>query len=228
MLHSAATTWTVEQVHQSESGGVVRRSMLPLLIVLGVGTWSSPAALAAQAADVPTKQEVRPADKLRPHAIGFGFFATLGTNWQLEGVEVGYVRRLQRGLAAISLSGRIGTFINESVMIGGTQGIGFGATIAGRTRMKSIAQFGEEERGTAIGLDMTLEVTGYASSNSPLSRTRWMAISALPAISLGTGDAAHFGIVIGPTAFLGDGKPVVRGMLGFRGEAPLARRERRP
>jgi hypothetical protein len=55
-----------------------------------------------------------------------------------------------------------------------------------------------------------------------------MAISALPAISLGTGDAAHFGIVIGPTAFLGDGKPVVRGMLGFRGEAPLARRERRP
>jgi hypothetical protein len=206
----------------------VRRSMLPLLIVLGVGTWSSPMALAAQTADVPTKQEARPADKRRPHAIGFGFFATLGTRWQLEGVEVGYVRRMQRGLAAISVSGRIGTFINESAMIGGTQGIGFGATIAGRTRMKSIAQFGEEERGTAIGLDLTLEVTGYTTSNSPLSRTRWMAITALPAISLGSGDAAHFGIVIGPTAFLGDGKPVVRGMLGFRGEAPLARRERRP
>jgi hypothetical protein len=94
--------------------------------------------------------------------------------------------------------------------------------------MKSIAQFGEEEHGSAIGLDMTLEVTGYTSSNSPLSRTQWLAISALPAISLGSGDAAHFGIVIGPTAFLGDGKPVVRGMLGFRGEAPLARRERRP
>jgi hypothetical protein len=135
---------------------------------------------------------------------------------------------MERGLAAISVSGRIGTFINESVMIGGTQGIGFGATIAGRTRMKSIAQFGEEEHGTAIGFDMTLELTGYTTSNSPLSRTQWMAISALPAISLGTGDAAHFGIVIGPTAFLGDGKPVVRGMLSFRGEAPLARRERRP
>lgn len=196
----------------------MRRSMLSMLVLLVAGTL--PAALTAQNAP--------PAYKLRPHAIGFGFFATLGSNWQLEGVEVGYVRRMQRGLAAISVSGRIGTFINESVMIGGSKGIGFGATIAGRTRMKSIAQFGEEEHGTAIGLDMTLEVTGYTSSNSPLSRTQWMAISALPAISLGSGDAAHFGIVIGPTAFLGDGKPAVRGMLGFRGEAPLARRERRP
>ena len=209
----------------------MRRSMLSMLVLLVAGT--VPAVLTAQSAPPPPPPPAPPpapspaAYKLRP-AIGFGFFATLGSKWQLEGVEVGYVRRMERGLAAISVSGRIGTFINESVMIGGTQGIGFGATIAGRTRMKSIAQFGEEEHGTAIGFDMTLELTGYATSNSPLSRTQWMAISALPAISLGTGDAAHFGIVIGPTAFLGDGKPVVRGMLSFRGEAPLARRERRP
>jgi len=209
----------------------VRRSMLSMLVLLVAGTL--PAVLTAQSAPPPPAPAATPpapspaAYKLRP-AIGFGFFATLGSKWQLEGVEVGYVRRMERGLAAISVSGRIGTFINESVMIGGTQGIGFGATIAGRTRMKSIAQFGEEEHGTAIGFDMTLELTGYTTSNSPLSRTQWMAISALPAISLGTGDAAHFGIVIGPTAFLGDGKPVVRGMLSFRGEAPLARRERRP
>ena len=204
----------------------MRRSMLCLLVGLGVGVL--PAALTAQTSDVPTKSEARPTYKPRPHAIAFGFFATLGTNWQLQGVEVGYARRMQRGLAAISLSGRVGTYINESTMIGGTQGIALGATLAGRTRMKSIAQFGEEEHGTAIGLDMTLEVTGYTSYNAPLSRTRWLAISLLPAISLGAGDAAHFGIVIGPTAFLGDGKPVVRGMLAFRGEAPLARRERRP
>ena len=207
----------------------MRRSMLSMLVLFVAGiSPAAPAALTAQTTAVPSKEEAQPVYKLRPHAIGFGFFATLGSNWQLEGVEVGYVRRLERGLAAISVSGRIGTFINESVMIGGTQGIGFGATIAGRTRMKSIAQFGEEEHGTAIGFDMTLELSGYTSSNSPLSRTQWLAISALPAISLGSGDAAHFGIVIGPTAFLGDGKTVVRGMLGFRGEAPLARRERRP
>jgi hypothetical protein len=204
----------------------VRRSMLSMLGLLVAGI--SPVALPAQNTAVPPKEEAQPVYKLRPHAIGFGFFATLGSHWQLEGVEVGYVRRLERGLAAISVSGRIGTFINESVMIGGTQGIGFGGTIAGRTRMKSIAQFGEEDHGTAIGLDLTLEVSGYTASNSPVSRTRWMAVSLLPAISLGAGDAAHFGIVIGPTAFLGDGKPVVRGMLAFRGEAPLARRERRP
>ena len=204
----------------------MRRSMLSMLLLLVAGVL--PAALTAQTTAVPPKEEARPVYKLRPHAIGFGFFATLGSKWQLEGAEFGYVRRLERGLAAISVSGRIGTFINESVMIGGTQGVAFGGTIAGRTRMKSVAQFGEEEHGTAIGLDMTLEVSGYTSSNSPLSRTKWMAISLLPAISLGSGDAAHFGIVIGPTAFLGDGKPAVRGMLAFRGEAPLARRERRP
>ena len=204
----------------------MRRSMLSMLALLVAGML--PAALTAQTTAVTPNEEARPVYKLRPHAIGFGFFATLGSNWQLEGVEVGYVRRMERGLAAISVSGRIGTFINESAMIGGTQGIAFGGTIAGRTRMKSVAQFGEEEHGSAIGFDMTLEVSGYTSSNSPLSRDRWMAISLLPAISLGSGDAAHFGIVIGPTAFLGDGKPVVRGLLGFRGEAPLARRERRP
>lgn len=204
----------------------MRRSRLSMLALLVAGI--SPAALSAQTTAVPPKEEARPVYKLRPHAIGFGFFATLGSNWQLEGVEVGYVRRMERGLAAISFSGRIGTFINESAMIGGTQGIAFGGTIAGRTRMKSIAQFGEEEHGSAIGFDMTLELSGYTSSNSPLSRTQWLAISLLPSISAGSGDAPHFGIVIGPTAFLGDGKPVVRGMLGFRGEAPLARRERRP
>jgi len=207
----------------------VHRSVLSMFVMVLAGI--VPAALAAQTPAVPgNDEEARsaPVYKLRPHAIGFGFFATLGSNWQLEGVEVGYVRRMERGLAAISVSGRIGTFINESAMIGGTQGIAFGGTIAGRTRMRSIAQFGEEEHGSAIGFDMTLEVSGYWSSNSPLSRTQWMAVSLLPAISLGSGDAAHFGIVIGPTAFLGDGKPVVRGMLAFRGEAPLARRERRP
>jgi len=195
----------------------VRRSVISMFMAFA----ALPAMLAAQSSGAPPF-------KARPHAIGFGFFATLGAYWQMEGVEIGYVRRMQRGLAALSLSSRVGTFINESSMIGGTQGIAFGATLAARTRMKSFAQVGEEEHGTAIGFDMTFEVTGYTASGSPLARTRWLAVSVLPALSLGSGDAAHFGIVIGPTAFLGDGKPSVRGMLAFRGEAPLARRERRP
>lgn len=168
-------------------------------------------------------------NNVRPHAIGFGFVATLGANWQMESLEIGYVRRLQRGLAAISLAGRVGTFINESTMLGGNRGMVVGATLAGRTRMRSIAQFGEDEHGTGIGFDMTFELSGYAASGSPFSQgSRWAAVSVLPAISLGSGDSPHFGIVLGPTVLLGSGKPAMRGLLAFRGEAPLARRERRP
>jgi hypothetical protein len=199
----------------------VRRSILMLVALSGLST-----ALAAQANDAPQAPQ---SVKARPHAIGFGFVATLGANWQMQGIEIAYARRLRRGLAAVSVSTRVGTFMNESSMIGGTKGVMFGATLAGRTRMKSIAQFGMEEHGTGIGFDVTFEVTGYTASGSPLSQgARWLAVSVLPAFSIGSGDAPHFGIVVGPTAFLSSGKPTMRGMLAFRGEAPLARRERRP
>jgi hypothetical protein len=205
----------------------VHRSVITMLVVLGGGALVTP--LSAQSVNGPAQPSTQPTDKLRTHAIGFGFFATLGAYWQMEGVEIGYVRRLPRGLAAVSVSSRVGTFINESAMLGGTRGIGLGVTLAGRTRMKSIAQFGAEERGTGIGFDVTFEVTGYTAAGSPLSQgPRWLAISALPAFSIGSGDSPHFGIVVGPTAFVGSGKPSVRGMLAFRGEAPLARREHRP
>ena len=48
------------------------------------------------------------------HAIGFGYFATLGSYWQIEAAEIGYVRRMSHGLAAFSVSGRVGTFIDET------------------------------------------------------------------------------------------------------------------
>ena len=200
----------------------MRRSLISTLVALGAVS----ATVAAQSQNTAPPP---PPPQPRAHAIGFGFFATLGANWQMEGIEIGYVRRFERGPAAVSLSGRVGTFINESTMLGGTQGVGFGATLAARTRMKSIAQFGAEERGTGIGFDLTFELTGYAASGSPLAQgPRWVAVSVLPAFSIGSGDSPHFGIVVGPTAFLSSGKPTMRGMLAFRGEAPLARRERRP
>lgn len=165
----------------------------------------------------------------RAHAIGFGFVATVGDNWQVETAELGYVHRPRHGLAAISLAGRVGTFINESVMVGGMRGVVVGATLSGRTRMRSIAQLGQEEHGTGIGLDVTFELTGYHATNSPLPQgSRWVAVSILPAISIGNGDHPHFALVIGPTAFLSGAKPAMRGLLALRGEAPLARRERRP
>lgn len=155
--------------------------------------------------------------------------ATLGANWQIESLEFGYVHRPGHGLAALGLSGRIGTFVNESTMLGGNQGVVFAGTLSARTHMKTVAQLGAEEHGTGIGFDMTFELTGYAAAGSPVHLgSRWIGISALPAFSVGSGDAPHFAVVIGPTAFFTAGKPSLRGILALRGEAPLARRERHP
>jgi hypothetical protein len=147
----------------------------------------------------------------------------------MEAAEVGYVRRPSRGLAAIGLAGRVGTFVNESTMLGVNKGVVFGATLSARTHMKAIAQLGAEEPGTGIGFDVTFELSGYTAVKSPMTLgSRWLGVSVLPAFSVGSGDSPHFGIVLGPTAFFTAGKPVVRGFLALRGEAPLARKERHP
>ena len=95
--------------------------------------------------------------------------------------------------------------------------------------MKSIATFGDEEPGTGIGFDLTLELSGYSAAKSPMSLgSQWVGVSLLPALSMGTGDSPHFAIVLGPTAFFSAGKAMLRGMVSLRGEAPLARKERHP
>ena len=203
----------------------MRRFLGPMVVALGAW-WTT---LTAQASAPPVPTAPASSAQLRPHAIGFGFVATLGANWQIESAEVGYVRRPAHGFAAIGLAGRVGTFVNESTMLGGNRGIVCSATLSARTHMKSVAQLGADEHGTGIGFDMTFEISGYGAIGSPLHLgSHWLAVSALPAFSIGSGDSPHFGIVIGPTAFFNAGKPVMRGLLAFRGEAPLARRERHP
>ena len=200
----------------------MRRSIVPILVALGALSTT----LAAQSNTAQSNSAQSPKG---PHAIGFGFVATLGANWQMEAAEIGYVRRPSRGLAAIGFAGRVGTFMNESSMLGGNKGVVFGATLSARTHMKSIAQLGAEEHGTGIGFDLTFELSGYTAASSPMSLgSHWLGVSVLPAFSVGSGSAPHFAIVIGPTAFFSGGKPVMRGLLAFRGEAPLARRERHP
>jgi hypothetical protein len=169
------------------------------------------------------------ANTARPHAIGFGFVATLGANWQVEAAELAYMWRPTRGFAALGIAGRLGTFMNESSMMGSSRGVVFAATLSARTQMKSVAQFGAEEHGTGVGFDLTFELSGYTAARSPMTLgSRWAAVSVLPAFSVGSGDSPHFAIVIGPTAFFSGGKPVMRGLLAFRGEAPLARGEPHP
>ena len=169
------------------------------------------------------------AQSTRSNAVGFGYVATLGDGWEIESVEIGFARRPRHGFAALSVGARVGAFVNEKTMLGGTGGAVVAATLSARTKMNAIAEFGTEEHGTGLGFDVTFELSGYAASKSPLSQgTQWAAVSVLPAFSLGSGDAPHFAIVIGPTLWLSGTKPAMRGMFALRGEAPLARRERRP
>ena len=191
----------------------MHRSIAPMLVALGALSTT----LAAQSGD---SVKTVPSN----HAIGFGYFATLGSNWQIEAAEIGYVHRLSHGLAAFSIAGRVGTFIDESAVLGGSRGMVFATTVSTRTRMRPIAQLGEDERGTAIGLDVTLEASGYVASGSPFWQgSHWGALALLPSLRIGGG-----AITLGPTLFLGDRKPAMRGMLAFRGEARLARREPHP
>jgi hypothetical protein len=164
-----------------------------------------------------------------PAAIGLGFAATLGGGWQIESGEVGYVRRLGRGpLRALSASVRMGSFIDEGAILGGSRGFVVAGTFGARTPPLPLADLGDEQNITSIGLDVTLEATGYLTSNSPLPQgSRWGAVAFLPGVRVGGGDGPQYSILIGPTAFLGS-KTDVRGLLAFRIEAPLARRERHP
>lgn len=218
VLHIAAMPdWSIGSHQSGETD--VRRSIVVVALALGGSALSSP--LVAQV--VPAQSNAR------PHAIGFGLVATLGDNWQMEAAEIGYVRRPSHGLAALGVSARVGTFMNESTMLGGSQGVVVAGTLSARTHMKSIAQLGADEHGTGIGFDLTFELSGYAAAKSPMTLgSRWVGVSVLPAFSIGSGSAPHFGIVMGPTVFFTAGKPVMRGLLAFRGEAPLARKERHP
>ena len=224
MLRFAATGRTGWDRHATLVGSTnVGRFIVAMLVAVGA---LSPT-LAAQSNTVQSDSALAP--KERPHAISFGFFATLGANWQIESAEIGYVRRPQHGFAALGVAARLGTFMNESTMLGGNKGFVFATTLSARTHMKSIAQFGQDEHGTGIGFDLTLELSGYMAASSPMSLgSRWLGVSVLPAFSVGSGTAPHFAIVVGPTAFFSGGKPVMRGLLALRGEAPLARRERHP
>jgi hypothetical protein len=161
--------------------------------------------------------------------IGLGFAATLGGGWQIEGGEAGLVRRFGRGpIGALTAGVRIGSFVDEGAIIGGTRGFVSAATLGLRTARTTLAEMGDEHNLTAIGFDVTLEASGYLTSNSPLPQgSRWLAVSVLPGVRIGSSDGAQYGLVVGPTAFFG-AKTEVRGFLAFRIEAPLARRERHP
>ena len=184
----------------------VRRSMVTMLI--GLAGLSTP--LAAQ--------------ETSGGLLTLGLAYTVGSGWQIQGFDVGYGRALRAGpIAALSLGARLGEFIDQRAILGGAQGFVFGATLAARTRALTIAEFGADTAPSRVGLDVTVETTGYAGAHSPLGiGSPWGAISVLPGLRVG-----QFGLVLGPTAFFGT-STIVRAFLGLRFDVPLARRERHP
>lgn len=192
------------------------RRTVTLMLVAGAFTLASARTLSAQATETARDSSSR--------AISFGYFATLGANWQIEAVEIGYVFRRARGLAAISISSRMGAFIEQSNYLGGSRGMVFAGTVSVRTRMLQIGELGNEEHVTPMGLDLTIEAAGYVANGSPFWQgSRWAAVSLLPSLRIGPG-----ALTLGPTLFLaGQGrKPAMRGVLALRGEASLSRRSR--
>src|SRR2546428_13103487 len=86
----------------------VRRSIASMLVAFGALSTTLAAQSRDSAKSVPSN-----------HAIGFGYFATLGSNWQIEAVEIGYVHRLSHGLAAYSIGGPGGADMDGTTRLGG-------------------------------------------------------------------------------------------------------------
>lgn len=197
----------------------MRRSMVTMLAALGA--LSTPLAAQLERDTMP----VRP----RGGAFSFGLAATIGDSWQYEAAEFGYVwRRGSSAIGAFAVSGRIGSFIDEGAILGGSRGFLFGATVGARTAMLKIAEIGNEFSLTAVGLDLTVEATGYLGANSPLPQgSQWAAVAVLPGLRVGGGNGPRYAIMAGPTVFLGSTTDW-RALLAIRVETPLARGEGHP
>ena len=163
------------------------------------------------------------------NAVTAGLAYTVGSGWQVEGFDLGLARAVHAGpIAALSLTARLGSFIDEGAIISGARGFVFGTSFAARTPTSTIAQLGADTSGGQIGLDFTLEATGYVGSNSPLPvGSPWGGVSGLLGLRFGDPNGSRLGLLIGPTVFLGTVTDV-RAFLGVRFEAPLARREHHP
>src|SRR5205807_5607 len=167
----------------------VRRSMLTMLV--GLAGLSTP--LAAQ--------------ETSGGILTLGLAYTVGSGWQVQGFDVGYGRALRSGpFAAVSLGARLGEFIDQRAIIGGSQGFVFGATLAARTRALTVAEFGSDTAPSRMGVDLTIETTGYAGVHSPPGTgSPWGARcdAALTCVAAASGSAPPTALVTHPSPPLG-------------------------
>ena len=156
----------------------------------------------------------------------FGFAGTLGGGWQVEAADVGYARVVAAGpLRVATLAARVGSFIDEGAIIGGSRGFLAGLTLGGRTKPVRLADLGTETSTSEVGADLAIEATGYLGAHSPLPQgPSWGGVTLLPGVWFGDAQGFRIGLLFGPTVYFGRSGDV-HPFLGLRFEAPLARRE---
>ena len=191
----------------------MRRFMASMLVV--AGALSTP--LIAQSNS--------PIAQLREPAWIVGLAATVGSGWQIEGADIGWVRPFAFGpLRSVSVAARFGSFQDEGAFVFGSRGFVGGLALATQSKPLPVFEVGMEQNPIKIALDLTLEVSGYLASRSPFPQgARWYAIGVLPSIRTIQEDATGFGLnlMLGPVVFLGH-ETDVRTFLGFRIEIPVA------
>ena len=185
----------------------MRRSMVPIL----VAGFALSTPLAAQS------------------AFAIGVAATVGGSWQIEAVDLGYVKAVRGGpFRSLTIGGRFGAFVDEGALVGGARGFVAGLVVQGRTGVLQLADIGNETNPSAVGFDVSIEAAGYKAWNTALPQfgTAWGAVSLLPGLRFGSAQTLRAGLVFGPTLFFGH-ETDVRPLLALRFELPMTRGKRR-
>lgn len=162
-------------------------------------------------------------------AFAIGVAATVGGSWQIEAVDLGYVKAVRGGpFRSLTVGGRFGAFVDEGALVGGARGFVAGLVVQGRTGVLQLADIGNETNPSAVGFDISLEGAGYKAWNTALPQfgSAWGAVSLLPGIRFGNAQTLRAGLVFGPTLFFGH-ETDVRPFLGLRFELPMSRGPRR-
>jgi hypothetical protein len=152
-----------------------------------------------------------------------GFAGTVGGGWQVEAVDVGYMVRVHsEPIHWLAAGVRAGSFVDQTAIIGGARGFVGALFLQARSALLRLADVGSQMNPGAFGVDLTLEAVGYAGSNSPLPQgSPWAAVSILPGLRFGDDQSARYGLVLGPTVFIGR-VTNVHAFIGLRFDFPLA------
>jgi len=140
------------------------------------------------------------------NAVTAGLAYTVGGGWQVEGLDFGVARAVHAGpIAALSLTRADRRRHRRRRHYRRRAGFIFG-TSSGRPHADGhdcAARRGTRSRGQ-IGLDFTVETTGYVGSHSPLAvGSPWGAATGLLGLRFGDPNGSRLGLLIGPTGVHG-------------------------